>query len=56
MPDAEWHEEQIRQVAGDQIEAMSATVIVPAMLYTSTAAGDPSRCSCSASTRRRRAA
>ena len=33
MPNAEWHEEQIRQVAGDQIEAMSATVVVPAMLY-----------------------
>ncbi len=33
MPDAAYHEEQIRQVAGDQIEAMSATVKVPAMLY-----------------------
>src|SRR3990170_1997483 len=32
MPDALWHQEQIRQVAGDQIEAMSATVVVPAML------------------------
>ena len=32
MPDAEWHEEQIRKVAGDQIEAMSPTVVVPAML------------------------
>ena len=32
MPNAAWHEEQIRQVAGDQIEAMSATVVVPAML------------------------
>ena len=32
MPDAEWLEEQIRQVAGDQIEAMSPTVVVPAML------------------------
>jgi lipoprotein-releasing system permease protein len=31
--DADWHEEQIRQVAGDQIEAMSATVVIPAMLY-----------------------
>jgi len=33
MPNAEWHMEQIRQVAGDQIEAMSPTVVVPAMLY-----------------------
>ncbi len=33
MADAEWHEEQIRQVAGDQIAAMSATVVMPAMLY-----------------------
>jgi lipoprotein-releasing system permease protein len=32
MPDAAWHEEQIRRVAGDQIESMSATVVVPAML------------------------
>ena len=32
MPDAAWHEEQIRKVAGDDIEAMSATVVVPAML------------------------
>ena len=32
MPDADWHKEQIRQVAGDQIEAMSPTVVVPAML------------------------
>jgi len=32
MRDAEWHMEQIRQVAGDQIEAMTATVVVPAML------------------------
>ena len=31
--DAEWHEEQIRQVAGDQIEAMSPTVAMGAMLY-----------------------
>ena len=46
MPDAEWHMEQIRQVAGDQIEAMSATVVVPAMLYYDTAASrSPSRCS-----------
>ena len=33
MPDAAWHEEQIRRVAGDQIEAMSPTVVVPALLY-----------------------
>jgi lipoprotein-releasing system permease protein len=33
--DAEWHEEQIRQVAGDQIEAMSPTVAMGAMLYSS---------------------
>jgi lipoprotein-releasing system permease protein len=32
MPDAAWHEEQIRKVAGDDIEAVSATVVVPAML------------------------
>ncbi len=32
MRDAEWHMEQIRQVAGDQIEGMTATVVVPAML------------------------
>ncbi|HZZ73006.1 MAG TPA: ABC transporter permease [Pirellulales bacterium] len=32
MHDARWHKEQIRQIAGDQIEAMSATVVVPAML------------------------
>lgn len=32
MPDAEWHMEQIRRVAGDQIEGMTATVVVPAML------------------------
>lgn len=32
MPDAAWHEEQIRKVAGDDIEAMSATVVVPALL------------------------
>ena len=32
MPNAAWHEEQIRNVAGDDIEVMSATVVVPAML------------------------
>ncbi len=32
VPDAEWHKEQIRKIAGDQIEAMTATVVVPAML------------------------
>ena len=32
MPDADWHKDQIRKVAGDDIEAMSATVAVPAML------------------------
>jgi lipoprotein-releasing system permease protein len=32
MPDAKWHEEQIREVAGDEIEAMSPTVVVPAMV------------------------
>ena len=32
MPDAEWHMEQIRRVAGDSIEGMTATVAVPAML------------------------
>ena len=32
-PTPTWHMEQIRQVAGDQIEAMSPTVVVPAMLY-----------------------
>jgi lipoprotein-releasing system permease protein len=31
--DAAWHEEQIRGVAGDQIEAMSPMVTMPAMLY-----------------------
>ena len=30
--DAEWHMQQIRGVAGDSIEGMSATVVVPAML------------------------
>jgi lipoprotein-releasing system permease protein len=33
FPNAQWHEEQIRQVAGDDIEGMTATVVVPAMLY-----------------------
>lgn len=32
MPDAEWHMEQIRAVAGQWIEAMTPTVVVPAML------------------------
>ena len=32
MRDAEWHMEQIRQVAGDQIAGMTPTVVVPAML------------------------
>jgi lipoprotein-releasing system permease protein len=32
MPNALWHEEQIRKVVGDDIEGMSATVVVPAML------------------------
>lgn len=30
--DAEWHMDQIRQVAGDDIAGMSPTVVVPAML------------------------
>ena len=30
--DAEWHEQQIRKIAGDQIEGMTPTVVVPAML------------------------
>ena len=30
--DADWHMQQIRQVAGDQIEGMTPTVVVPAML------------------------
>jgi len=30
--DAQWHMEQIRRVAGDSIEGMTATVAVPAML------------------------
>lgn len=32
FPDAEWHMEQIRQIAGDSIEGMTPTVVVPAML------------------------
>ena len=32
FPDADWHMEQIREVAGDDIEGMTPTVVVPAML------------------------
>ncbi len=32
VPDAEWHKERLRELAGDEIEAMTATVVVPAML------------------------
>jgi lipoprotein-releasing system permease protein len=32
VPDADWHMQQIRRVAGDAIEGMTATVVVPAML------------------------
>ena len=32
MPNFAWHAEQICKVAGDDIEAMTATVVVPAML------------------------
>lgn len=32
MGDAEWHMEQIRRVAGDAVEGMTPTVVVPAML------------------------
>jgi len=32
MPDAQWHMEQIRAAAGEWIEAMTPTVVVPAML------------------------
>jgi len=32
MPDGEWQQERIRQVAGDLIEGMTPTVVVPAML------------------------
>jgi lipoprotein-releasing system permease protein len=33
VTDAAWHEEQIRKVAGDDVEATSATVVVPAILW-----------------------
>ncbi len=33
FPNAEWHEERIRQVVGDQIAGMTPIVSVPAMLY-----------------------
>lgn len=32
LPDSEWHMEEIRKVAGDDIEAMTVTVSVPAMI------------------------
>ena len=32
MADDRWHMEQIRRIAGDAIEGMTATVVVPAML------------------------
>jgi lipoprotein-releasing system permease protein len=32
VPDAAWHKERIAQIAGDQIEGTTATVMVPAML------------------------
>jgi len=32
FPDPDWHMEQIRRVAGDEIEAMTPTVVVPGML------------------------
>ncbi len=32
VADAELHKQKIREIAGDQIEAMTATVVVPAML------------------------
>ena len=32
LPDAEWHLEEIRRVAGQEIESMTATVQVPAMI------------------------
>ncbi len=32
MPDPQWHEEQIGKIAGDQIEAMSPTVVTEAIL------------------------
>jgi lipoprotein-releasing system permease protein len=33
MRDAQWHSEQIAQVAGDQIAGMTPTVVVPGMLH-----------------------
>jgi len=57
MADVDRHEEQIRQVAGSEIEAMSPTVVVPAMLnYRYGGEWVRIRCNSSASTRRRRAA
>ena len=32
FPDAQWHMDKINEIAGDQIEAMTPTVVVPAML------------------------
>ncbi|HBT77002.1 MAG TPA: hypothetical protein DEB39_08770, partial [Planctomycetaceae bacterium] len=32
FPDAEWHMEKIMQVAGDKIEGLTPTVVVPAMM------------------------
>lgn len=32
VPDAAWHMDQLREVAGDAIESMTPTVVVPAML------------------------
>src|SRR5262245_53844161 len=32
IPDAEWHMEQIRRIAGDAVVGMTPTVNVPAML------------------------
>jgi lipoprotein-releasing system permease protein len=33
FPDADWHMDRIRQAAGDSIQGMTPTVVVPAMLY-----------------------
>jgi lipoprotein-releasing system permease protein len=33
FPDAAWHMDRIRQAAGDSIQGMTPTVVVPAMLY-----------------------
>jgi lipoprotein-releasing system permease protein len=33
FPDADWHMERIRRAVGDSIQGMTATVVVPAMLY-----------------------